>query len=63
MKLFRNHTFNWWEVGVVKVCLISLGILLGLYFTKELMPYLQLWWGLFIITALYFIARFVNKGQ
>lgn len=62
MNIFKTRTFAWWEIGVIKVCLISLGILLGLYFRDVLAPLEVVWWVLFGVTALYFIVRFVREG-
>jgi hypothetical protein len=61
MKIFRTRTFRWWEVGLIKLCLVSLGILLGLYFYDYLIGLAWLWWGLFVITSIYFIALFVKE--
>lgn len=61
MKLLKQRTFEWWEVSMIKVCLISLGIILGLYFYKYLVGLLWLWWTLFAIPALYFIAKFFRE--
>jgi prepilin signal peptidase PulO-like enzyme (type II secretory pathway) len=60
MKIFRTWTFKWWEVSLIKVCLISLGILLGLYFYNYLVGLLWLWWALFAAFAIYFVVRFIQ---
>lgn len=52
----------WWEVSLIKVCLLSLGILLGLYFRDALAGLLSLWWAIFLVTAAYFVVRFVREG-
>ena len=62
MKIFRTWTFTWWEMGMLKVCLISLGILLGLYFREYLAGLTALWWVLFAAFALYFIVQFFRSG-
>lgn len=62
MQIFKNRTFKWWEIGLIKVCLISLGIILGLYFYDALIGSLWLWWAFFVATAIYFIAR-LAKGN
>ena len=62
MKIFRTRTFRWWEVGLIKLCLISLGILSGLYFYDYLIDLVWLWWGFFVITSIYFIALFIKEG-
>ncbi|MFA6797458.1 MAG: hypothetical protein WCR40_02025 [Candidatus Paceibacterota bacterium] len=62
MQIFKTWTFKWWEIGVLKLCLISFGILLGLYFYDYLVGLMWLWWALFIVGVLYFIVRlFVSK--
>jgi len=61
MKIFKTWTFQWWEIGLIKICLLSLGILLGLYFYDYLISFLWLWWVLFVATAIYFIARFIKE--
>ncbi len=61
MKIFRTWTFKWWEVGVIKVSLISLGILLGVYFTDFLSGLMWLWWFLFVITTVFFLIKMVRE--
>jgi hypothetical protein len=64
MRIFTNHTFTWWETSLLKICLITLGILLGLYFFNFLAGLTWLWWVLFIFTAVYFVTKAVfNKGN
>jgi hypothetical protein len=62
MKILKTWTFRWWEMGLIKLCLISLGILLGLYFYGYLINLAWLWWGLFMIASIYFIALFIKEG-
>lgn len=61
MKIFRTWTFKWWEVSLIKVCLLSLGIILGLYFYDYLIGLMWLWWTLFVITSIYFIPKAFKK--
>ena len=61
MRIFKTWTFRWWEIGLIKLCLISLGIILGIYFGKYLLGWLWLWWTLFVIIAIYFIARWIRE--
>lgn len=61
MQIFKTWAFKWWEVGLIKLCLLSLGILLGLYFYGYLASLLWLWWVLFVVTAVYFIVRFIGE--
>lgn len=61
MKIFRIWSFKWWEVSLIKICLLSLGIILGLYFYDYLIGLMWIWWGLFVITAIYFIPKVFKK--
>lgn len=58
MKIFKTRTFAWWQMGLLKSCLISLGIILGITFQSYLSQVMWLWWTLFAVIAVYFIARF-----
>jgi hypothetical protein len=61
MKILRAWTFQWWEVSLLKICLLSLGIILGLYFSAYLVSFLWLWWVLFVVTTIYFIAKLFSE--
>jgi len=58
MRIFKEWSFKWWEVSLIKICLLSLGILLGLYFYNYFADLLWLWWVLFGVTAIYFLVKF-----
>jgi len=63
MKIFSTRTFQWWEMGLIKICLASLGILLGIYFYDDIAGLIWLWWALFVTTAVYFVASlFIKKS-
>lgn len=61
MRILRDWTFKWWEVSLIKLCLLSLGILLGLYFYDYLASLVGLWWLIFVVTAIYFVARLFRQ--
>lgn len=46
---------------MIKVCLLSLGILIGLYFPEYLKDLTALWWVLFVGGAAYFIVKMVRE--
>ncbi len=31
MKVFKNYTFSWQQIGVFKVSLLSIGVIIGAY--------------------------------
>ena len=61
MRIFKSWTFKWWEVALIKICLLSLGLILGLYFYGYLVGLLWLWWVLFVVTTIYFLIRFFKE--
>ncbi|PIR69355.1 MAG: hypothetical protein COU47_03225 [Candidatus Niyogibacteria bacterium CG10_big_fil_rev_8_21_14_0_10_46_36] len=61
MKIFKKHTFEWWEVSFLKIGLGSLGVLLGLYFREALMSVMWLWWAILIVTVFYFGGRMLKE--
>ena len=62
MYIFRTWTFRRWEVGLLKICLLSLGIILGVYFYDYLAGLMWLWWTLFVLAVIYFIPQFFRNG-
>jgi len=63
MKIIKDWMFKFWEIGLIKICLISLGIILGLYFYNALIGLLWLWWTLFVITAIYLIVKWIRDSK
>ena len=39
MDIFRKYTFTWWQVGLFKLALLSLGIAIGAYCQAIFLPY------------------------
>jgi hypothetical protein len=39
MDIFRNYTFTWWQVGLLKLALLLLGVAIGAYFQAAFLPY------------------------
>ena len=31
MNLFKSYTFTWWQIGILKLALLSLGAVIGAY--------------------------------
>lgn len=63
MKIFKTRSFSWWEMGLLKLSLISLGIILGLQFWLYLEDLMILWIAAFIAPAVYFIVRFFREDK
>jgi hypothetical protein len=54
MDIFKTITLEWWQTGLLKIGLISLGILIGLHWPR-IRKYYWLWWALFLIPSLYIL--------
>jgi hypothetical protein len=61
MTIFKTFTLRWWQIPLVKICLISLGIILGLYLKDYLIDYVVWFWALFAVTAVYFIYIWLEQ--
>lgn len=59
--IYKPITLTWWQVGILKIALLSAGILVATYWPK-VMEWTNVWWILFVITALYTLSlRFKNR--
>lgn len=63
MHILRTWVFRWWEIGVVKLCLISFGVIISYYFGDALFRFMTWWWVIFIVTAAYFIVKWVREER
>lgn len=48
---------------MIKLCLLSLGLILGIYFKSYLTDLLWLWWAIFAVTTAYFIGKMVQESD
>jgi hypothetical protein len=51
MGSFRTYTVTWWQVGLVKVSLIALGILIGSAWHEFFGRWIAIVWTVFLLTA------------
>jgi hypothetical protein len=40
MNIFKNRTFRWWQVGILKGALLFIGIAIGSYWPEVFTPYI-----------------------
>ena len=57
-KAARLGVFSW---GIVKICLLSAGILLGAYFSRFFMMFIPAVWAVAVITYIYLVYWFFIK--
>lgn len=53
MNIFKSLTLKWWQTGLFKLSLISLGIILGVYFQAFFLQWIVFVTILFIVPAIY----------
>lgn len=34
MQLFKSYTFTWWQMGIFKLALLSMGVAIGAYWNE-----------------------------
>ena len=55
MNIFKDYKLNWWQVGLFKLSLLSLGIIIGVYFTDSFLGLVPLLWILFLVPGIYLL--------
>ena len=60
-KLFADKTLNWWQIGLLKLSLISFGIIIGVYWFGFFINWLSVLWLLFLVPAFYLLYIFWLK--
>lgn len=53
MKILKNYTFTWWQMGVFKLCLLSIGIAIGAYWQEFFSSYVTILFVFGLILGLY----------
>ncbi len=60
----KKSSWSVWEMGGLKACLISLGILIGSTWPTILTPYAPIFWAIFIVFAIWgLIVYFRQVGR
>lgn len=62
MKLFRDYTMAWWQVGLLKACVFVAGLLAGSYFVDVVSQYVTLLLSIFLALALYLVYSLFTGG-
>lgn len=56
MKIFRTYSFTWLQMGLLKLCLYSIGILFGVYFVDFFSVKIMYVWVIAIVLFVYFVG-------
>lgn len=61
MKILRQYTFQWWEMGAFKLSLLLLGIAIGAYWEQAFLPYIAILVGVGAVLGAY--VMFISVRQ
>ena len=56
MKLFGTYTYLWWQIGIFKLALLSIGAAIGVWWHEELREYLTVLIVVAVVASLYSIS-------
>lgn len=55
MHLFKSLTLKWWQISLLKLSLISFGIILGIYFQTFFFRWIVFVTILFVVPGIYLV--------
>jgi len=61
MKLFKSYTYKWWQMGIFKLSLLSIGVIFGSFFPEFFRTYLTLFIVIASVAAIYIIYISLKK--
>lgn len=61
MNIFKDHTFTWWQVGLIKICLLFIGIGIGSYWAEAFYPIALLLIVIGIVIGVYLVVTIIKK--
>jgi hypothetical protein len=53
MNLLANKTLNWWQIGLLKLSMLAIGIAIGAHLSAVFLPYLAVLLALGVALGLY----------
>lgn len=63
MNLFKNYTFTWWQIGIFKLALLSIGVLIGTYWNEIFQPHLTALLVIAVVTTVYVISISLKQSR
>ena len=62
MKLFRNYTMTWWQIGLLKLYVFVVGLLVGSFFVEVVSGWYTPLLVVFIVLLVYFSYHMFTDG-
>jgi len=63
INIFKKITLTWWQAALYETSVVSLGILIGIYFAEVLNKLTVLFWFLFIVPGIYIINLWLKSSK
>jgi len=61
LNIFKTFTFKWWQAAIFKWSLISLGIILGVYFQAFFLQWIAVVAVVFAVTVIYITGVWLKQ--
>ncbi len=61
MNIFKNYTYSWWQVGLLKLALLCFGIVIGAHWSDVFAPFII--YLIFLGIALAIYMGFISLRQ
>jgi len=61
MSIFKRSTYTWWQIGLLKLALVSIGIAIGASWSNVFLPYAVPLVILGVVLGLYLLAVWMKK--
>ena len=62
MNIFKNYTMTWWQVGLLKLAVLCIGVVLGSHWPQAFVPYTAILLIVAIVLGIYLLTiKFKNN--
>jgi hypothetical protein len=63
MKIFKDYTLTWWQIGLLKLCVFCFGIVVGAYWHEVFADQLSVILILGLVLAIYLGFALLKKSN
>ena len=61
MNIFKNYTFTWWQVGILKVSVVCIGVAIGANWPEVFVQYTTALIGIAVVLGIYLVVISFKK--
>ncbi len=59
--MLHNFTFKWWQAALYEVCVVSIGIIIGSYWSEFWLNWTNILWFTFAIPGIYVLYIYFKQ--